>query len=352
MPASPPDPVRLPARHPARPTQLLLGLAALGLVGTLALGVPLRWFLAGVPLIPGEFKHLRHAHTHLGYYAVLFPLLWWAWPRGAPGPLVLGAYSAAVVVATVGFLREGYGLAAIAGSTGVLGVWLASAVGLRGALRQAGWLGSAGPAVVLGAACIPAVAVLSGRDPVLSGELVRTFLSLVLLGAVLPTALRAGGAPAPPWPFWLACTVLGALYLGPLPHRPLGAALALLGALLGRAAWAAAGLGGIERGLWGLSALGLGAWGLGLAPLDPHGAVAGLHFLVLGPVLLSFERALGAPSPGWARAAYAGLVCAMAGAIWAGWARASAALGTGVAAGCVIGIMAVAWSGRSEGENR
>ena len=98
----------------------LTTLVLLSLVGTLTLGVGLRWALAGVPLLPGGFVELRHAHSHLGYYGVLFPLMWWAWRRlgqRAPGLPLLGLYAVGVVMSAVGFAREGYGRPAIIGST-------------------------------------------------------------------------------------------------------------------------------------------------------------------------------------------------------------------------------------------
>jgi len=50
---------------------------AAGLVLTLAAGLYLRWILAGVGIaMPPwtQYPFLRHAHSHLGYYAVLLPL--------------------------------------------------------------------------------------------------------------------------------------------------------------------------------------------------------------------------------------------------------------------------------------
>lgn len=55
-----------------------VGLLA-ALLGTIGLGVWLRWALAGAVDLLAPFGHLRHAHSHLGYYGLLFPLAWLGW---------------------------------------------------------------------------------------------------------------------------------------------------------------------------------------------------------------------------------------------------------------------------------
>jgi len=49
--------------------------AALFLLATMAIGLLLRWQMAGL----GEFAgspHLRRTHSHIGFYGFLFPALW------------------------------------------------------------------------------------------------------------------------------------------------------------------------------------------------------------------------------------------------------------------------------------
>lgn len=322
----------------------LTTLVLLSLVGTLTLGVGLRWALAGVPLLPGGFVELRHAHSHLGYYGVLFPLMWWAWGRlgqRAPGLGLLGLYAVGVVMSAVGFAREGYGRPAIIGSTIVLGVWLASAWRLRGVMMQPrSWLGGAAPTIVLGALCIGPVAVVSGRDPALATGLVRMFLTLLLLGAVTPAALAALRAPAPPWPIWLGAVLCGAAFLGPLPHPALGLGLLVVGVLLGRAALRAPSLGWDERGLWLAFALGLVAPGVGLVSPGHNLAVAGVHFAALGPLLVTLTRPLWpARPPAWARWSYAVSVGAFATALLVGESRLAAVFGSVVAALWALGVV-------------
>ena len=297
-------------------------LAILSLVGTLTLGVLMRWAFAGTPLPWGSLINLRHAHSHLGYYGVLFPLMWWAWARlGAPVPgrRLLAVYAAAVGASALGFAAEGYGPTAIAGSTTVLAVWIYSAWLLarwRPGRRGLGWLSPAPLAIVLGAALIPPVAVLSTRDAALSAQVAHSFLSILTLGALTPTALAVLDTEPPPAALWLAATLAGAFFLGPLRSSWTGLGLAALGLALGRSLWrararSAAGL------AWAGAVPAMLALGSGLLPYGYEVAIAGVHYLLLGPVLLSLARPLWSPPPpGWALGLYAallGLFCAARG---------------------------------------
>lgn len=277
----------------------LLALAALG---TLLLGVSLRWFFVGGPLW-GDFAHLRHAHSHLGFFGLLFPLMWWAWELGgapAPGRRWGLLYLAGVVLSTLGFALSGYGPLSIIGSTVVLLVWMVSAWGIRDRLLQRDWLAVVAPGIVLAAAFIPPVALLSKSDPTLSADLARSFLSLLVLAVIIPSALRSLQIPAPrPW-LWLGAAVAGSLFLGPARSFALGAGLVALGLSL---------LLGLRRGtsegeeqgpvlpwdikaLWALAALSFVATGVGVLPHGGAAAVAGIHFLILGPLMWSLGRPL------------------------------------------------------------
>ena len=54
------------------------------LLATMTLGALLRAQLAGVGSV-GIFAYVRHAHSHLGYYGVLFPALWYVWSTSKRG---------------------------------------------------------------------------------------------------------------------------------------------------------------------------------------------------------------------------------------------------------------------------
>lgn len=262
---------------------------SLTLLVTMGVGLALRWTLAGGPFPPGGFTRWRHVHSHLGYYAVLFPLLWAAWRRsGAATPerRVVVAYAAAVALAIFGFLRVGgYGPEAMAGSTIVLLVWLRDAWRNRArVLATRDWLGSAPVTVPLAALCVPAVAVLQRRDPGLSREVLNAFLALLLLGAVLPGALRSVRAAAPPSAAWTVAALLAAAWLGPFPGGLTAAGVVALGVLV---AWSVRSSSlAPDRTLgWVLVAAGLIGLGSGWVPNNPPVAIGAIHFLVLGPLL-------------------------------------------------------------------
>jgi hypothetical protein len=338
-----------------RPSARFAWLAGASLGLGVLLGAMLRGLFAGVPLPFGRFVELRHAHSHLGYYGVLIPLVWWAWAQGGPrppGPLTTAVYGGAVLVATVGFAREGYGFTAIVASTVVLAIWLGSA--WRAApqlLALRSWWGPATPSIVGSAVAIPLVAVYFQRDPALASELVQLFLTLLLFGLVVPAALAHRGAPAPLSPLWLAGTVGAALALGPWPRLPALALTALLGAQIlwagGRSAspWDL-------RALWGLLGLGLMAFGLGQVDESHALAVAGLHLAILGPVLVSLGRPISPRGPRWICLAYEVAVLALTAAValpqwlpWAGWPQVAAVAGLLIAASWILAVVVRGWRG-------
>lgn len=263
-----------------------------GLVLTLALGVYLRWFLAGLGLaLPSftRFEYLRHAHSHLGYYAVLVPLAWLGWTqRGiiALRPREAWLYGASTGLATLGFVQAGYGLLGIIGSTIVGLLWLLAAWRAARAAR-----GSDDPLQVVlcgtaaALACIPVIAISLRRDPALAAAAVQSFLSLMLFLVVAPSALTALNLrQRTAWGLCVAGLGAGvALGLWPSPLTRLAlAALAMYWLDAARrmptaplaAAWAAA-------------ALGLLALAGGLLPNTRDVAVGAVHFLVLGPLLMA-----------------------------------------------------------------
>lgn len=161
--------------------------------------------------------------------------------------------------------------------------------------------------------------------------MVRAFLTWLLLGVVLATAMRRADAPAPPAWLHVPLVMGSGLALGPWPHPLSHALLAGYGLMLlvatirMRASFA-------ERALW--LVLGAGFLAVALGGYGEHHlvAISGIHFAVLGPVMVSmaWPRA-------WAHAlpAYAASVGVFALAIlgpvvwpWTGWPRISAIIGT------------------------
>lgn len=265
----------------------LLATAALGLIVTVGIGLWLRLGLAGVAPLVGEFAFVRHAHTHAGYYLVLFPLAWLAWRRlgtNAPGPRLSALYGVAAFAAILAFALQGYALASIAAST-IVGVgWLVSAV--RAFRAAPGWLGVAPAGIVLATCFVPPIGLSASRDPALTQALVQSFLSVLLLLVLIPTALATLRLPAPPPLLWGGLSALSCAFFGALPRGPLGVALSVQGLLLARALWRAP----AELPLrlaWGGVAVGLMAAGLQGGPPSGPRAIAAVHALVLGPLFVT-----------------------------------------------------------------
>lgn len=301
------------------PRRFALG-ASVAAVVAASLGAWLRFYYAGLVSLPLDAPDWRHAHSHAGVYAVLFPLTWLAWRRAGlpvPGPRTTALYLVACGVATVTFALGGYALPSIVASTVVGAIWLFTAWSARGVVRaRHDALRLAPIAIVLGTAFIPAIAVSTRRDPALANGLVHAFLSILFFLVVVPAALARLASRTPAGATHATHTshertssrvdhalsdarllgplgLVAALHLGPLPHLAGAIALALYGSLVAYAArraplW--------PRALWLAFALG------GLAMLafpsgPPHAlAVAGLHFLLLGPVFVSLADARGLPS--------------------------------------------------------
>ena len=293
-------------------------LIAASLVATVVLGAVLRAWLGGSGWLPIDFRHLRHAHTHMGWYGAIFPLAFAVWRgRGwwTPGSRVMAGYWVAVALSTAGFLRAGYGVEAIIGSTVELGVWLLVVFHNRAQLhwRREDWLAAVPVLVVLAAASIPPLAMTLRPDPALSARWVRTFLTLLLFGAGVPAALDRARFRAPPGALWGFAVVCCALWVGVLQHPWLLPGTLLLGGLLaGSAAVSRAARWDLRLGV-GLMGGGLLAVAAGVLPFDPSVAVAGVHLAVLGPVLHGLHGDPARTTP--TSVGLLGLVLVMCGAI-------------------------------------
>lgn len=275
---------------------LLAGGAAIFLLVAAAIGIWLRLGLGSLAQLPPTFGFVRHAHSHAATYGVLFPLLWIAWSDlglPSPGRRLSAAYLAAAAVAVAGFWLRGYFWLSIAASTVVGAIWLVQAWRARGVvLRGPELLRPGPPGVLLAAAFVPAIAVATRRDPVLAQGLVHTFLGIVFFLVLVPAALSRLRAPEVPAPALSVLGLLAALHLGALPGRATGLGLSAFGVVIG---FLAARAGGDAIARAAFVALGAGSAILGLAlPATPHHtAMAGVHFLVLGPLL----AALAPPPP-------------------------------------------------------
>lgn len=274
------------------------------IIFTISIGLFMRLFLAGTIQIDFNFAFFRHAHSHLGYYGILLPLAWMAWHANGvplPRPALVFTYAVAVIAATIGFFRSGYSGLSIGGSTVVAFVWGLHSWRLRSALESLGarsgdpqhLLRAVPFGVVLSLACIPPIAIFLRRDAALSQGWVSTFLAALLFVVVVPTCLHCEGARGR-WVVLLLTGCAGALALGAWVAPMTQAALILYGAFVLRMSFDVSTRS--HRWLWITVALGLIGAGTGLVEVSRPIAIAGTHFIVLGPALGTLAPLIGVPA--------------------------------------------------------
>jgi len=276
---------------------------ALALLGTVTIGFWLRWSLAGAWELTLDFSHLRHAHSHLGYFGLLFPLAWLGWRRrGAsiPGPYASMLYALCTAVTCLGFAFDGYGPVAIAGSTFIATCWIWSAVGLlRDAHESDDPLGVVPWGIFVSLLCIPPIALSLRSDPELAREFVSTFLAGLLLLVIVPSAVAGRHISLGPWPLLFATGLSGALFLGVAEHPVTRIGLLAHAGLL-LALIRSTKLGFHTRCVWGVVSFGLGAMALNILPNTRPVALGAIHFLILGPVLATLAPLwFRCPLPEW-----------------------------------------------------
>jgi len=339
--------------NPARAQRAERVIIAALLITTLSLGVFLRFQLAGVWSDVGDFKQLRHAHSHLGYYGVLFPLLWLGW-RASGGrvlsPPGFALYALAAAVSALSFAGWGYSFASIAGSTVVGGGWLVVAWRNRAWLRaRSSWRFVGPPAVVIGACFVPPIAVFTSRDPEFAQELVRTFLGVLVFGVFVPGALDRLRVRALYGPVWLVAAAVASVWLGLGVHPLLSAGLLVCGGWIafavgrGRMPW-------WLRAVW--LAFGFGAMGLaaGLVPKTIAMTLGALHFAFLGPLLVTWVRDSRGEPPLWLVVTWFTPVLILSASVSFGWPQVAAWSGAAVLTMAVVGAAALALRTREGGE--
>ncbi|MEM7607223.1 MAG: hypothetical protein AAF411_17865, partial [Myxococcota bacterium] len=255
------------------------------LIGTMALGVFLRWWLAGAYAVDHPFAHLRHAHSHLGYFGVLFPLAWIGWAvagEAMPSRRAWWSYAFVTLFTTAGFAHRGYAPLAIVGSTVVSLYWLWSARGLwRRLLNAYDVLAVVPLGIVASLVCVPPIALSLRQNPAFAQSMVSTFLCALLLLVVVPSVV-ASLRPRLPWPLFFLSGALTALLLGPWPHWTARIGAFAYAALLMHVSLRCR-LATHLRAVWATVALGLVALASGLVPNVRPVALAAIHFVILSP---------------------------------------------------------------------
>ncbi|MCP4499706.1 MAG: hypothetical protein GY822_07060 [Deltaproteobacteria bacterium] len=305
--------------------RLVSSLWVIFLLTTLLVGVLLRLILAGemaIDVLKTPFAYWRHAHSHLGYYGVLFPLLFYAWRRrGGKGisQRTMALYMASALLAFVGFARSGYALLSIVGSTVIGALWLVQSIRQRMFFqmirhRTSSPLTTVPIALFIACCFVPPIALFTRRDPYFAGQLVHTFLGVLLITVAAPTVLSTLNMRRLPWHLssWgsFSFGLMAALYFGVMPSAWLGLPVVALGVVwLAQLLVSAECMGCVDefetegarnsaaqsgrsdvKVAFVLAALGMIAQGFMSVPMLPMRSIAGIHFLILGPLLMGLVR--------------------------------------------------------------
>lgn len=297
--------------------------AALAFLGvTVLLGAAMRWDLA-TGWLSGRgavFGFVRHAHSHAGFYGLL-TLAWWGVASTLTGP-VLPVWFARVhivcaALATVLFALMGYRAPTMALSTVVAGGWVWTVVAMGRKQPRRRWMGLAPAGVALGVLLVPVIAVTARTDLAMSRQLAMAFIAVMLLLVFVPAALEALHAPRRgPAAVHVLSAVACSFALAFHHSVPVAGTTAMLfhGALLSWSIWRMPARSHLLW-LWRGTGPGLAVLALWPRPGEPNVHLAGLHGLILGPLLLTLCEVLLAPPPGWVVAPYVAALAAMVGAL-------------------------------------
>lgn len=130
------------------------------------------------------FLDFRRAHSHLGFFGFLFPMIWHHFEKSKfwiCGQRLKIFYCLLLVLSTVGFLVSGYGILAHISSALVLVVWLFFAVSIYSKVK--GLAKSIPISIMMAALSVVCLAVLTGSGQnVVPWQLVRIFLTILVFG--------------------------------------------------------------------------------------------------------------------------------------------------------------------------
>ena len=267
---------------------------------TVVLGLILRWQMAGYSSAHTSGLYLRRAHSHIGFYGALFPITWLfllntaAW---IPGRRLMLFYGLMVALSIAGFLYSSYAPLSISSSTIILAIWLQFAWKNHVRRRVDGapkCLALIAPSIALASLQIFAVAFLARTNPELSLLMTRSFLAVLIFGVFVPVSINSIYCSNFFILPWFVATIVSAVYLSgisdfwPLAFGPMWLALDIFRMITFRAT--PLGGEGHLRLVWGVFAGALGLTGLQILPHSYHYGIAGVHFLILGPIFLTFAH--------------------------------------------------------------
>jgi hypothetical protein len=290
----------------------LLRPAALGFfVLTLLIGVAMRWDFATGQLssLGLMMPNLRHAHSHAGYYGVL-TLGWWV-IEGRAGVVlprrVQLVYVSSALVATFTFAVMGYRPLTIALSTLVASVWVYAGFLHWRRRGPPAWLDVAPLGLIASVAIVPVIAVMAKRDFGFSRELAHVFITIVLLLVFVPAAWQAQGIARRVPVLVVVLLAIGAAVRVVFAERgtPIAGALAVGYAAV--ALWTVR-----SRPVWAVLPVAIVLASFVGAVQGYSFRIAGLHFLILGPVLAGI---FGGDVGQWLRVAYVGSLVLMVASI-------------------------------------
>lgn len=267
------------------------------LFATICLGVLLRAQFSGLTSFGISFD-IRRAHSHLGFYGFLFPFIWsrarlsgmWA-----PTGLLSWGYVCVVLIATVSFALQGYGTVSRASSGLVMLVWIVFSLKnwTKFPLLKRCWLSAIPFGVLMASACVALVAFYASQGHIeLSQQYVRAFLACLTFGVFVPFALWSCQFTAPSALLWCAATMGNAIFLAEIFPKdlflwgPLAIAYFIFSACRHLLRFDAAKL----RLFFYWILLSLSCFGLAFSVLPNSRliVVAGMHFVILGPLIASF----------------------------------------------------------------
>ncbi len=161
------------------------------------------------------FLDFRRAHSHLGFFGFLFPMIWHHFEKSKVwicGQRLKIFYCLLLVLSTVGFLVSGYGILAHISSALVLVVWLFFAVSIYSKVK--GLAKSIPISIIMAALSIVCLVVLSRLDQNITPlQLVRVFLTILLFGVFGAFVIEKLSARPLPFFLWVVSVLGTGLFL-------------------------------------------------------------------------------------------------------------------------------------------